>query len=285
MSEIDVISTQVLRRMHLAAIGDVAKELNQEIEFRPFLRSGIADEQVKSQHSLCRSLHNYRTALNAERPEVLDSPSLINFSAYIASTHFHLGGVPFAKLESVVNQMYQLEPDTMCFAWQQVADVDRDPKRRFDGFNKTANGLPLVGFPDLDAWNVDDWADALLKMPVADLDDKSMSGDSIANLFKRKRDLSIIQPREYGTVEFRGDPCLPTPEAILGVLAIRMGLVYYALQNSDGKQGAESFQNARMRWGNDYQKCELSSEIIRMARDGLEMNGNESEKYLTVFAL
>ena len=270
-------------RSSMQSVLQVANELKLDIEFRPFLRRDVPDEQVESQHSLCRSLRNYRRALNADRPEVLNQPSLINFSAYIASTHFHIGGIPKTAVAYLLNKMYQLEPQVMQFAWSQVADVDRNPKRRFDGFYKTAQGLPLVGFPDLENWNLESWSDALLKMPHADLGEAQAEPGNIQQLFKCKRDLSIIQPREYGTFEFRGDPCLPTSDAILGVLAFRLGLMQNALPNLGGDCDLASFRESRTRWLDFDSRGDLDVRIVKLAADGLERNRPADVKYLQAF--
>ena len=270
-------------RSSMQTVLQVANNLKLEIEFRPFLRRDVPNEQVESQHSLCRSLRHYRRRLNADRPEVLNQPSLINFSAYIASTHFHTGGIPKTAVAGLLNKLYQLEPQVMQFAWSQVADVDRDPKRRFHGFCETAQGLPLVGFPDLKEWTLESWSEALLEMPHADLGEVQTEPHNIQQLFKCKRDLSIIQPREYGTFEFRGDPCLPTADAILGVLAVRMGLIQNALSNLTDDCDLVSFCESRTRWLDFDSRCDLDLKVIKLASDGLERNHPTDINYLQGF--
>lgn len=227
-----------------------AEKLGLAARFEPFLPEPVDHAAIASEHSLCVALREYRKLVNADRPEITANPQWMNFSAYIAATHFHLGGVGWGELQAVINGLYCLEPGVTPFSWQYVAENHRNAlQKRWQGYWTCLGRLPLVAFPDLEAWTLDSWFNALCRMPLAETPDNHCGGevdhhDPLA-WFRAARDVSLIKPRHYGTVEFRCDPCQPTAWAVAELVALRLGLVVEILR---GRVPPRSFREARNLW-------------------------------------
>jgi len=86
-------------------------------------------------------------------------------------------------------------------------------------------------------------------MPFAETSDNHHRGTvdrhDPMSWFRARRDVSLIKPRHYGTIEFRVDPCQPTAEAVAKLCAARLATVREIL---DGRVPARSFRDARNEW-------------------------------------
>lgn len=252
------------------------------ISFGPFLNERTQDQEVWSQHSLCEALRKYRREVNKDRPEVLADLRLMNFSAYISSTQIHIGDMTWDNLPPLLEKLYCLEPYVLPHTWcPDVLTQTNAPLRRWRGYSRCLHGLPLVGFPGLDSWTISSWLDALLKMPSADLTHEDEYNE-IRSLFTSKRDLQIIKPREYGTIEFRADPSQVSLESILAIAALRIG-IYESL--AQGFIPELRFSQARTLWWERIQTGDLQREewVLDLAATGLQMRGYGEEQYLLPF--
>jgi len=227
-----------------------AEQLGLVALFQPFLPEPVDHVGIMSEHSLCVALRDYRKQINANRPEILTNPAVLNFSAYIAATHFHFGGIAWNELEKVVNGLYCIEPEMTALSWQAVSEYQSvGIQKRWEGYQKCLGHLPLVAFPDLPQWTLDDWFAALCRMPLAETPDNHHGGKidrhDPLSWFRAKRDVSLIKPRHYGTIEFRVDPCQPTAEAVAKLCAARLAA---ATEILGGHVPTRSFRESRNAW-------------------------------------
>jgi hypothetical protein len=256
LMEIELPPVKTVERMFglLAPAMDAAvrqaEKLGLVALFQPFLPEPVEHAAVLSGHSLCVALRDYRKQINANRPEVLANPAVMNFSAYITATHFHLGGIAWEQLEKLMNGLYCLEPEMTPLSWQAITDnPTNELHKRWSGYQMCLGHLPLVAFPDLPQWTLDDWFTALCRMPLAETSDNHRGGkiDRFDPLswFRAKRDVSLIKPRHYGTIEFRVDPCQPTAEAVAKLCTARLAV---ALDILGGRVPTRSFRESRNIW-------------------------------------
>ena len=227
-----------------------AERLGLTARFQPFLPEPVDHVAVFSEHSLCVALREYRKKVNANRPEILPNSEVMNFSAYIAATHFHFGGIGWEQLETLMNGLYCTESEMVPLSWQSVTKNQTGAlQKRWSGYQACLGHLPLVAFPDLPQWTLENWFDALCRMPFAVTPDNHRGGKidryEPMSWFRAKRDVSLIKPRHYGTIEFRVDPCQPTAEAAAKLCVARLGLVKEIL---DGRVPLRLFREARDAW-------------------------------------
>ena len=227
-----------------------AEKLALVARFQPFLPEPIDHEAITSKHSLCVALRDYRKRINANHSEILANPAIMNFSATIAATHVHIGGIGWEQLETLMDGLYRLEPEMTPLSWQAVTDNPADGlQKRWSGYQSCLGHLPLVAFPDLPQWTLDNWFAALYQMPFAETLDNHR-GSKVdrydpLSWFCAKRDVSLIKPRHYGTVEFRIDPCQPTAEAVAKLCSARLAA---AMEILGGLVPVRSFREARNEW-------------------------------------
>jgi len=227
-----------------------AERLGLVALFQPFLPEPVDHAAIMSEHSLCVALRDYRKQINTNRPEILKNPAVMNFSACIAATHFHIGGISWEQLETLMNGLYCLEPEVTPLSWQAITENPESAlQQRWSGYQACLGHFPLVAFPDLPQWTRDDWFAALCRMPFAETSDNHRGGTvdrhDPMSWFRAKRDVSLIKPRHYGTIEFRVDPCQPTAEAVAKLCAARLATVKEILA---GRVPARSFRDARNEW-------------------------------------
>lgn len=265
------------------AVGQ-ASELMLLAHFTPFLPEPVDDKAIWSEHSLCVALREYRRRINVARPDVLNDPRILNFSAYIAATHLHLGGIGWSALPRLIDGLYRVEPDIVPFTWRAIGDFQPDwPSKRWKGYLGCLGHLPLVAFPELPDWSLDNWFEALCQMPLADTADNHRGGgidaQNVMSLFRAKRDVSLIKPRTYGTIEFRADPCLPTADAVAAVCALRLGM---AVEILHGQVPARGFCEARQAWSSEICRGdgEPKDEVLEIAAAGLGRRGCREERLL-----
>jgi hypothetical protein len=131
-----------------------------------------------------------------------------------------------------VSALYVAEPENAMVAYAAFAGGADDVRaHRWQGYLDVFKGLPLVYYPSFSPWTIDAWVEALLSTPLAGLHDASWSarlmGDvavadsELPALLDDARDLQLIKPRMYGTIEFRGDPAQPTAVDIVRVASAR----------------------------------------------------------------
>ena len=135
-----------------------AEKLALIARFQPFLPEPVDHIRIMSEHSLCVALRDYRKQINANRPEILTNPEVTNFSAYITATHFHIGGIGWEQLETLMNGLYCVEPEMTSLSWQAITEKPESAlQKRWSGYQACLGHLPLVAFPDLPQWSLAEW--------------------------------------------------------------------------------------------------------------------------------
>ncbi len=264
----------------LIAIDTTCCRVGLRVEYSPFLREGQSPDLLQSCHSLCVALRDYRRRVSPME----NSLEILNFSAYIAATQFHIGGCPWSKVANIINNLYLSEARLGQVAWSYIDSALRLPSKRFSGYFKSLPNYPLVGYPRMEQWSWDAWLECLFRMPIAQtVDNKSATHVDWTDpeaILGAKRDLTIIKPRLFGTIEFRGDPCLPSADSILAVAAARLGYVQYCLQVVDNGCSLIDSSKAWYAMLQEPGKIGIDMQIIAQSRIGLLSRGLGEEKYL-----
>lgn len=240
----------------------------------PFLESPFADYATWSAHGLGRALRAYRTVELRRKGGDLTDTFLLNFSAYIAATQVHVGGVSWSRLPALVGWLYGVEPWVSSDVYRLLPEAFRDPERRWRGYLGCLGHLPLVGFPPGAEWTLDTWAAHLAAMPP--LGDAAR-GSAVETI----RDLQLVKPRALGTIEFRGDPSLPTARDIAAATALRLGLCVAGL-SGENALAARPYASARRSWIDMVTRSTLCDDpgLRHLARWGLARREAGEERWL-----
>ena len=84
------------------------------------------------------------------------------------------------------------------------------------------------------------------------------------------RDLQIIRPKIFGTLEFRADPSQPKVSDILALVSLRLGVAKSVV---DGAKVKKAFSMERMKW------WELAFQtVVTPERDVLELAARSLDK-------
>jgi hypothetical protein len=140
-----------------------AAETGLQIVHEPFSSVFADDPSVWSEHLLCRRLRAYRQQLANTQGYSL-SPRQLNFSAEMASTQLHFGGIGFASLPHLLANLYAEEAALAVAAAGSGGQAALT--RRWSLYRATLPNAPLVGFPDLPSWTLEAWAMAAGRMPL-----------------------------------------------------------------------------------------------------------------------
>jgi hypothetical protein len=219
-----------------------------------------------------------------------------NYAAVVAATQVHVGGLEWWRNEEIISRLYRSEPELLFFSsLHPGATPDGfDLSQRWIGYKTVFEQYPLAGFPRFDEWTMQSWQRALLNSPLAGGADDAWAalstesygrppGDSWDIFWKNVRDLQIIRPRLFGTLEFRADPAQPSVAAIMGMAALRLGLCCHAL-TADAE--TDTFALARDNWWKAVAASEPPSfsatigETFNNAYQGLKSRQLGEEKYL-----
>lgn len=242
------------------------------------------------------SLRKFRyQAAHRQNREI--NSQLANYASIIAATQIHIGGqkLDWFNNAQIVHDLYLLEPHV-----QGWANLDSNPSLRWKPYLDVYRNYPLIGFPSIKQWDVDHWLNALLESPVFDPNNETNSCTVLAqhlnqeltykqltNLWKSTRDLQIIRPKVYGSLEFRADPAQNSVESIMALAALRLGLVIQLNENSNQLNNKQnhSFEYAYQSWWNQAlsHKVEPQSAILEIAEQGLSILKNNEIKYLDYY--
>lgn len=272
----------------LAILENAATKARLTILNAPSLHLEADHLRVISPLPTFAALRYYRSKLFEQRGEA--APLLLsNYAAIIAATQTHIGGTGWWQphRNQLVSNLYAIEPDLLA-----ITTTQNELVTRWRGYEAVFRGFPLIGFPHLDQWNLNSWANALLSSPLAGGPDDEWAGKSIAQLGKNPfstwqrfmvsvRDLQIIRPKLFGTLEFRADPAQVDANKIAAVAALRLGLCSYLLE-SPLPQGS-NYIAANNRWwqtikNSSYFYPELN--IYELSKKGLEYRGLNEERFL-----
>ncbi|MBY0371529.1 hypothetical protein K2X33_12645 [bacterium] len=124
--------------------------------------------------------------------------NLVDFPAFTASVHFHVGGLPWWDQPEIIERLYAWEAQYFLESWEAVLGKDAFSSylERVFLYRTCFPGLALIGIPDMDSWDYTSWGSALLRGagPLK-------AADSVDGL----RDYQLVRPRLSGTIEFRGE--------------------------------------------------------------------------------
>lgn len=247
----------------------------------PFLDSSVGvDEAVWSPHPLCRALREYRLELATQRGETWDRATT-NFSAYVAATQIHVGGVSWGDLNACVDRLYAVEHGVAPLAYLSARQPLTAFKRRWAGYLATVGEFPLVGVPRFEEWSVDWWLQALTRMPSAAMPAlEEAPPESAERFLGSRRDFQAIRPRTFGTLEFRADPGQPDHDALLALAALRLGATVRSAEGWSISERPECLRSAWLQTGDLLSLGRASREILEGALGGLKRRGHGEEEYL-----
>jgi len=243
-----------------------------------------------------RWLSASRRAMYVARGEPVDD-AIVDFPSYIAATQTQIGGIRWWENERIVTALYRLEPDIQSAAYGLLCgsahDATKLSKVRWTAYHSVFRGMPLLGFPDLPAWTFENWISALVESPLMGEETDQWTGFTlrqvydcdpnvpIEKLLERVRDLQIIKPKPFGTLEFRADPAAENPDKMIQLVALRLGQVLLAVQEAELPSALE-YREARKRWYRQIAEMDVSEawRTIDRLRCVLEKRGRKEEKYL-----
>ena len=284
----------------LRVLKKTAATLGLELSSVCQLEISPCDPRVVSTLESFRNLRAYRSLLLERGPfkGAWRSSGYENYAAVIAATQTHIGGTNWWANPGFVNFLYCFEPQVLPWSFAHLASNNEVAEslivKRWSGYRAVFHGKPLVGFPDLERWDFESWVEALLRSPICGKADDKFASRSLAELgrnpfsnwgrfLKEVRDLQIIRPRIFGTLEFRSDPAQKDAEGVCAVAALRLGLCAVALFS---KSKNADFRTSRKVWWENVTEgaFSLESDVIEKALEGLQSRGYGEELHLREFS-
>jgi hypothetical protein len=227
----------------LAELAEAAHTVGVTISSSPFCCVGPGHPATRSETPLANALRAYRRELLTRQGRAV-TPDLDNFSAVIAATQVQIGGLEWWSSPTLIAALYSLESALLGCSYL-CCEMSEPPEhaaaKRWIGYFETLRGCPLVGFPDLEDWTRASWISALTRTPTMN----GTTFESTGDFFISVRDLQIIRPRVFGTLEFRGDPAQGSVAGIIAMAAIRLACCIGARR---GYSAHGSFQEHRNLW-------------------------------------
>ena len=272
----------------------VAEYLGLEISTQSILQISTSDARVTSPLADFEKLRHYRSLLFKNRGQDPNSEH-VNYAAGIAATQTHIGNTHWWLAPNYVDSLYCLEPYILPLS-KHLSKLEGAGEelfiKRWAGYQAVFQGFPLVGFPKMKNWTIDNWIHALINSPLSgnrsDLwagktlsEIKTMPFQSWQEFFACVRDMQIIRPRLYGTLEFRADPALQDPKNIICLTALRLGICSY-LVKTYAMNDIFNFEKAQRKWWDNiaHKASQLPKPIIELALRGLKDRQLGEEKYL-----
>jgi len=294
----DLHALDELVRPVWADILAAASEVGLQVRSEPFLNISPEAPEVTSALEAFKELRHYRAELLKNRPVPVKVSGAVNYAAVIAATQVHVGGTGWWRRPELVPALYRLEPDFLALAPLDSNSGQNDLstllQRRWSGFFEVFRGYPLAGFPALNPWSLESWVAALLQSPLCGGPDDPWAGRTATEFpevlaqgldvfIEKVRDLQIIRPKLYGTLEFRADPARSGPAEILRLAALRLGVTAALLKQSGGNTSQKTLADARQRWFESVNAgaCAAAGEqIAYLARAGLLERSKGEEVFL-----
>ncbi len=280
----------------LRAVTRAAERVDARVSNNANLALSASDPRVISDRPEYEALRYYRSLLLRRRNQSID-PEFANYAAVIAATQTHIGGTSWWRSQVLIPRLYALEAAiigwTSALALEPGVSLEELLKFRWRGYDAVFDGYPLVGFPNIEGWTLDSWCEALLGSPLAGGPSDPWAGLSLKscpeNPFENwndfiatVRDLQIIRPKLFGTLEFRADPAQRGAREILAVAALRLGLTQSQL--AEGLAPSQ-LGEARDKWWHAVRSgvVERDPAPLELARQGLRARGLGEEAYLSAF--
>lgn len=274
-------------------IQEISKKLGLIVGDTSTLNLSPLDPKIASPLKTYEDLRNYRSKLLCQGTTPINLEHS-NYAAVIAATQTHIGGTQWWNRTHFMETLYSFETDVLPILQKSP------PNQRWRGYLAVFSGYPLVGFPEMNEWSIGSWAKALLESPLLGPTNSGWAGRTIHNLnnfpfkdstspwstfMKSVRDLQIIRPKLFGTLEFRADPAQCYPEDILFVAALRLGLCAAILNSSLVKN--QTFSDSAKKWRETVKRTTLipnntenTGNILKLAMNGLIQRGLGEERYL-----
>jgi hypothetical protein len=280
----------------LTQISEAAGKAGLQIRNSPFLEILGSDPRVAPSTDQLRDLYHSRAVLFTNRGEDINL-ELANFPAVVAATQVQIGGTEWWKRAQVVPNLYAIEPRIMALSTLAVttnlAGAKKLLEKRWGGYLQVFKGFPLVAFPDLKEWSLVNWVEALTRSPIIAGSNEAWAGYALHKLpalssidwnlmFPKVRDVQIIRPKLYGTLEFRGDPAQTSCRHILALAALRLGASILAILETKPRA---TFLASRAQWLTQANGGTLSvdTEILTEIRDAILKRKLGEEKFLDLF--
>lgn len=185
-------------------------------------------------------LASSRRALYLSRGEAIDT-ALVDFPSYTAATQTQVGIPYWWRQTNLIHRLYTLELILLPLL-NPTLDTIRTRQHLYESVFR---GIPLLGIPALPIWSTFEWARALCDTPIMIGQNSSspittMRSLCAANKTKRPeeflpfaRDLQIVRPKSFGTVEFRGDASVTRETDIIKVASLRFGATLLAADQKE----------------------------------------------------
>jgi hypothetical protein len=282
--DLDSLNEELLGLFSL--INKAVNELGFSISNTDFLDTPCTDPRIMRQTKEYENLRKFRRICNERIGKTLPV-SLENYAAVIAATQTHIGGTELAWSDrpSLIHQLYMHESSIL--GW---SNLGTNPKQRWSLYHAVYQHFPLTGFPKIEEWTLENWEAALLQSPILCSDPSTngsrlgevltdYSDSEISKIIKNTRDLQIIRPKIFGTLEFRADPAQPTIERIMSLTALRLGISKAVV---DGLKIDRDFKIERIKWWElaFQEKLTPNLETLEIAKQNLEKVKKNSSTYL-----
>ncbi len=237
----------------------------------------LSEEEIKS---ISNALNKSQKDLQESRLQMLNQgpyandTKLANFPSYLAATHIHISGYAWWEDQEFINRLYSIEP----FLMLEAKGVNF--KERWSLYYKLFNDFSLVGFPNYQKWNLQEWIQALYNESYLPSKEKVKNFNSINKL----RDLQIIRPRAIGTIEFRSDSAQKTVDSILRLAALRLG--QYILAQKPLEDFFPDYKSARELWlnqmnsGKDFDES-TKKKVFDRIKNALKDRDQGEELFIT----
>ena len=203
-----------------------------------------------------------------------------NYAAGIAAVQLHVGGLHWGKRPEWMGRLHAFEPALLSQLSGSPVVRSTGLQRRWRAYQDAFPGNPLIGFPDLWDWSLENWAEALANAPLLVHDGPVEDVIDWEDFRFRVRDLQIIRPRSFGTVEFRADPLQPTLAKNLRMAALRLGLSASLFED---RPPIMPFRSARAAWWSaalGEVPLGRDMDIVVLAEAGLASRGKGEEGLL-----
>jgi len=276
----------------LARADSAARVAGVRLASRPFLELSPLDPAIVSPLPAFVALRHYRGLLLARRG--LAATPHVNYAAVIAATQTHVGGLPLRAEPQLVSTLYREEPFWQPWAYSLTCP-DAEARaaamaRRWVGYHTVFPDAPLVGFPPFQDFTWRAWCRALAASPLAGGPEDDFAAQTLlshghpprsswSDFFVCVRDLALVRPRFFGTVEFRGDPAQPSTEAIAAIVALRLAVATAVV--SGMRRELPSFAAARETWRAQHgSPVALDPDDLAWAESALAVRGRDEGRFL-----
>ena len=204
-----------------------AKRCELQIVLKPFIEQPVLTSSILRDqqfiHPKYLQLSQSRRDFYLRRGEPVNE-HFVNFPGFMAASQTQIGGLVWWRDSRLMHQLYaqeiEMEPSVSQALGLSSVDGKALQLKRHTCYQEVFKELRLLGVPNLPAWTLEHWADALCESPLMGpienghsviLDGMSLkeyaSTNKVSNpenLISLARDLQIIRPRSYGAIEFRG---------------------------------------------------------------------------------